>query len=70
MPSLMPGSRIEEGAVGEDWVSGAELRSVEVEGWRNVVPRERDGNDEGEEMSEGSRRRSRREAVVVHMGGG
>ncbi|KAK0344155.1 hypothetical protein LTR91_015195 [Friedmanniomyces endolithicus] len=70
MPSLMPGSRIEEGAVGEDWVSGVELRSVEVEGWRNVVPRERDGNDEGEEMSEEGRRRSRREAVVVHMGGG
>ncbi|KAK0285799.1 hypothetical protein LTR35_005139 [Friedmanniomyces endolithicus] len=70
MPSVMPDSRIEEGAVGEDWVSGVELRSVDVEGWRNVVPRERDGNDEGEEMSEEGRRRSRREAVVVHMGGG
>ncbi len=70
MPSLMPGARIEDGAVSEDWVSGVELRSVEVDGWRNVVPRERDSDDEDEGMSEENRRRSRREAVVVHVGGG
>ncbi|KAK0309399.1 hypothetical protein LTR01_004506 [Friedmanniomyces endolithicus] len=68
--TFMPGTRVEDGAVREDGVSGAEMRSVEVEGWRNVVPMERDGLDEGEEMSEERRRRNRREAVVVHVGGG